>query len=87
MLRNHPDPSSCLYRGRANCENRIKELKYDYGLDRMNEQSFDGTEASSILMTIACNFMSLFKQKERSKCVRCSILRPNELKPTFVFAL
>jgi len=26
-----------LYRQRANCENRIKELKYDYGLD--NESS------------------------------------------------
>ena len=51
-----------LYRGRANCENRIKELKYDYGLDKMNEQSFDATEASLILMTIAYNFMSLFKQ-------------------------
>jgi len=51
-----------LYRGRANCENRIKELKYDYGLDKMNEQSFNATEASLILMTIAYNFMSLFKQ-------------------------
>jgi hypothetical protein len=51
-----------LYRGRANCENRIKELKYDYGLDKMNEQSFDATEASLLLMTIAYNFMSLFKQ-------------------------
>ena len=51
-----------LYRGRANCENRIKELKYDYGLDKMNEQSFDATEATLILMTIAYNFMSLFKQ-------------------------
>jgi hypothetical protein len=51
-----------LYRGRANCENRIKELKYDYGLDKMNEQSFDATEASLLLMTVAYNFMSLFKQ-------------------------
>ncbi len=50
-----------LYRGRANCENRIKELKYDYGLDKMNEASFDGTEASLVLMTIAYNFMSLFR--------------------------
>lgn len=51
-----------LYRGRANCENRIKELKYDYGLDKMNQGGFDGTEATLILMTIAYNFMSLFKQ-------------------------
>ena len=55
-----------LYRGRANCENRIKELKYDYGLDKMNQASFDGTETSLALMTIAYNFMSLFRQ-----CVIC----------------
>lgn len=66
-----------LYRGRANCENRIKELKYDYGLDKMNQASFDGTEASLLLMTIAYNFMSLFKQfviKEKVK-QRLSTLR------------
>ena len=66
-----------LYRGRANCENRIKELKYDYGLDKMNQTSFDGTEASLLLMTIAYNFMSLFKQfviKEKVK-QRLSTLR------------
>ena len=51
-----------LYRGRFNCENCIKELKYDYGLDKMNQSGFDGTEASLLLMTIAYNFMSLFKQ-------------------------
>ena len=51
-----------LYRGRANCENRIKELKYDYGMDKMNQASFDGTEATLLLMTIAYNLMSLFKQ-------------------------
>ena len=66
-----------LYRGRANCENRIKELKYDYGLDKMNQASFDGTEVSLLLMTIAYNFMSLFKQfviKEKVK-QRLSTLR------------
>jgi hypothetical protein len=51
-----------LYRGRANCENRIKELKYDYALDKMNQSSFDGTEAALMLMTVAYNFLSLFKQ-------------------------
>jgi len=51
-----------LYRGRANCENKIKELKYDCGLDKMYQASFDGTEASLVLMTIAYNFMSLFRQ-------------------------
>jgi hypothetical protein len=51
-----------LYRGRANCENRIKELKYDYGLDKMNQDGFDSTETALLLMTIAYNFMSLFRQ-------------------------
>jgi hypothetical protein len=51
-----------LYRGRANCENRIKELKYDYGLDKMNQADFDGTESALLLMTVAYNFLSLFRQ-------------------------
>ena len=70
-----------LYRQRANCENRIKELKYDYGLDKMNQASFDGTEASLMLMTIAYNFLSLFKQliiagnvRNRLKTLRHKIL-------------
>ena len=59
-----------LYRGRANCENKIKELKYDYGLDRLNNASFDGTEASLVTMTLAYNFMSLFRQVVMSEKVR-----------------
>jgi len=39
-----------LYRGRANCENRIKELKYDYGLYKMNHDGFDDNEACLFLM-------------------------------------
>jgi len=31
-------------------------------LDKMNQASFDGTEASLVLITIAYNFMSLFRQ-------------------------
>ena len=56
-----------LYRGRANCENKIKELKYDYGLDKINQASFEGTEASLVVMTIAYNFMSLFRQVINSR--------------------
>jgi hypothetical protein len=70
-----------LYRQRANCENRIKELKYDYGMDKMNQSSFDGTEATLMLMTIAYNFLSLFKQliiggnvRNRLKTLRHKIL-------------
>jgi hypothetical protein len=51
-----------LYRQRANCENRIKELKYDYALDKMNQACFNGTEATLMLMSVAYNFLSLFKQ-------------------------
>jgi hypothetical protein len=70
-----------LYRGRANCENRIKELKYDYSLDKMNQACFDGTEASLMIMTVAYNFISLFKQliiggdvRNRLKTLRLKML-------------
>jgi hypothetical protein len=70
-----------IYRQRADCENRIKELKYDYGLDKMNQTSFDGTEATLMLMTVAYNFLSLFKQviigenvRNRLKTLRHKIL-------------
>ena len=51
-----------LYRQRATCENRIKELKYDYALDKINQQSFDATETTLNFLMIAFNLMSLFKQ-------------------------
>ncbi|MCL2596613.1 MAG: transposase [Paludibacter sp.] len=70
-----------LYPGCANCENRIKELKYYYALDKMNQICFDGTEAALMLMTIAYNFLSLFKQviiggdvRNRLKTLRHKIL-------------
>jgi len=39
-----------LYRPRANVENRIKDLKIDYGWDEFNVHSFWGTEAAMILI-------------------------------------
>ncbi|MDR1866164.1 MAG: transposase [Bacteroidales bacterium] len=51
-----------LYRERANCENRIRELKYNYGLDWINQTDFEATEAAFLLLTVACNFLSLCKQ-------------------------
>lgn len=51
-----------LYRGRAVCENQIKELKYDYAADKINQQSFDATETTLNFIMIAYNLMSLFKQ-------------------------
>ncbi|MBK6593055.1 MAG: transposase [Burkholderiales bacterium] len=35
-----------LYRGRADCENRIKELKADFGLDSFVLREFWATEAA-----------------------------------------
>lgn len=51
-----------LYRHRAICENRIKELKYDYALDKINQQNFDATETTLNFIMLAFNLMSLFKQ-------------------------
>ena len=51
-----------LYRGRANCENRIKELKYDFGADNFNQKDFFATEATLNTVMIAYNLMSLFRK-------------------------
>ena len=57
-----PAEVSRLYRNRATCENRIKELKYDYALDKINQHSFDATETTLNFIMVAYNLMSLFKQ-------------------------
>jgi hypothetical protein len=49
-----------LYKQRANAENRIKELKYDFGLDSFNLNDFYATEAALNFVMIAYNLMSLF---------------------------
>ena len=50
-----------LYRGRADCENRIKELKYDFGTDSFCMHNFWATEACLNITMIAYNLMSLFR--------------------------
>ena len=50
------------YRGRADCENRIKELKADFGLDSFNVNDFYATEAALGFTMLAYNLMSLFRQ-------------------------
>ncbi|MDA8118887.1 MAG: IS1380 family transposase [Gammaproteobacteria bacterium] len=59
-----------LYRGRADCENRIKELKYDFAADSICLQDFWATEASLNVALLAYNFMSLFRQA----ALRASVL-------------
>lgn len=50
-----------IYNSRADCENRIKELKQDFGLENFCLQSFWATEASFRLIMIAYNLISLFR--------------------------
>lgn len=50
------------YRGRADAENRIKELKADFGLDAFNMQKFWATEAALSFAMLAYNLMSMFRQ-------------------------
>jgi len=50
-----------MYRGRGDAENRIKELKYDFGFDSFNLNGFFPTEAALTFAMIAYNLMSLFR--------------------------
>ncbi len=50
-----------LYRGRGDAENRIKELKFDFGFDSFNLNDFFATEAALTFAMIAYNLMSLFR--------------------------
>lgn len=50
-----------LYRGRADCENRIKELKYDFALGTLVRKSFWATEAAMHFVMLSFNLMSLFR--------------------------
>jgi hypothetical protein len=51
-----------LYRGRADAENRIAELKYDFGLDSFCLNEFYATEAAFRSVMVAYNVISLFRQ-------------------------
>ncbi len=50
-----------LYCGRADCENRIKELKYDFGGESFNLKDFWASEAALLTVMLAYNLMSLFR--------------------------
>jgi hypothetical protein len=51
-----------LYRGRADGENRIKELKYDFAADSFHLHQFWATEAALNTVMLAYNLMSLLRQ-------------------------
>jgi hypothetical protein len=50
-----------LYCPRGDAENRIKEMKYDFGFDSFNLKGFYATEAVLIFVMIAYNLMSVFR--------------------------
>jgi hypothetical protein len=50
------------YRGRADCENRIKELKHDFAADSFNMKDFWATEAALNTVMLAYNLRSLMRQ-------------------------
>lgn len=50
-----------FYNGRADCENRLKELKHDYGADGFCLHAFDGTDAVFRLILAFYNLIAAFK--------------------------
>jgi len=65
-----------MYRDRGDAENRIKELKYDFGADSFRLKKFFATEASFRFIMIAYNLISLFRQmvlKEKNQATLSSI--------------
>jgi len=49
------------YRGRADSENRIKEIKYDFSLNGFVVNGFDANEACFNFIVLAYNLFSLFR--------------------------
>ena len=50
-----------IYKHRAEAENQIKELKYDYGIEGFAARNVEATEFAFRLNTVAYNLMSLYK--------------------------
>ena len=64
-----------IYNGRADCENRIKELKYDFGADNFCLKEFYATEASFRFIMMAYNIMALFKHQVLNSTMQLKTLR------------
>lgn len=52
-----------FYRGHADIENRIRELKWDYGIDGFCQKKFFATEAAFRLVCVTHNLMTLLQDK------------------------
>lgn len=66
-----------LYNGRCDSENRIAELKGEFGLNGFCLDSFYGTEAAFRCVMLAYNLMSLFRQAllQAPTAIRLSTMR------------
>ena len=64
-----------IYNTRADAENRIKELKYDFGLENFALDKFYATEAAHRFMMVAYNIMALFKHQVLQTKMQLSTLR------------
>ena len=64
-----------IYNTRADCENRIKELKYDFGADNFCLKEFYATEASFRFIMMAYNVMALFKHQVLNSNMQLKTLR------------
>jgi len=51
-----------LYKDKMDAENKIKELKYDFGADNFCLKYFFATKAAFRFIKVAYNLMSLFRQ-------------------------
>lgn len=52
-----------FYRGHADVENQIRELKWDYGIDGFCQKKFFATEAAFRLVCVTYNLISLLQEK------------------------
>jgi len=52
-----------IYRRRGDDENRIKEIKYDFGIDSYNVNNFYATEAAMLMLTFLYNLFNLFRSE------------------------
>ena len=57
-----------MYAGRADSENRIKELKEDLSLDTFGLQSFEATDAAFRLGCVAYNLLAGFRETVLPRC-------------------
>lgn len=79
-LAHDPVQTWYFYNSRADSENRLKELKEDFGADGFCLQSFNGTEAAFRLICFLFNLMATFKRDiTREESPRLMTLRTQVL--------